>query len=118
MRPDLLAQLRDENEQLRETVRQLQEVLVPARSFCARLGLTRQEDILFRHLASREIATQRSILLALYSDRADDPPGWNIVSVMICKMRPKLRPHGISIELVWGVGYRLTGHEKIVAEAG
>lgn len=44
-------------------------------------------------------------------------PAWGeeqeikIVDVFVCKLRKKLKGLGVSIETVWGRGYRLSQHE-------
>ena len=39
-----------------------------------------------------------------------------IIDVQICKMRRKLTPIGISIETVWGEGYRLAGDARQIID--
>lgn len=34
--------------------------------------------------------------------------GCKIIDVFICKLRAKLRPHGLEIATIWGRGYELT----------
>jgi hypothetical protein len=47
------------------------------------------------------------MMSALYSG-TDDRATPKILDVIMCKMRTKLRPHGITVETVWGRGYRLS----------
>ena len=47
------------------------------------------------------------IYFALYGDVSDQPEP-KIIDVFICKIRAKLRPHGIKIDTVWGYGYEMT----------
>lgn len=123
---DLEDRQQAEIDMLRERIRQLEDVLMPA---TARVRiewrLTPSEARVFSHLTTREVATKQSIMLAIYSDRLDEPE-IKIVDVFICKMRKKLLPFGVVIETVWGIGYALksrtdfcevsTAH-KISAEA-
>ncbi len=107
-------QLREENEMLRERVRQLESELVPAHfSFPVKYRLTGSEAVVLRRLMATEVASPRSIILALYSDRSEDYPEPSIVNVWICKIRKKLRPFGISIQNIWGEGYRLENRHLI-----
>ncbi len=109
MTDKIVARLRDEIELLQEQVRQLQAVLVNDEiDIPCWYGLTAKEERLYRHLMSRRIVTDESILQALYSG-ADDFPVSHIVNVWICKLRRKLRPHGIKIVTHWGRGYSLEG---------
>jgi len=52
------------------------------------------------------VLTRAAMMSALYgSDEWATP---KIIDVLVCKMRTRLKPHGIEIETVWGRGYRLT----------
>lgn len=98
---------------LRERIRQLEEVLAPsAVPVPVEFGLTGSEARVFAHLASRDIATKQSLMMALYSDRADIEPEPKIVDVFVCKMRKKLARYGVTIETVWGQGYRLLSRHE------
>lgn len=70
------------------------------------IGLTGKEEQMLRALVSRERCTKAFLLEAIYAF-SEDPPGIKIIDVFICKLRAKLRPHGISIATIWGVGYEL-----------
>ncbi len=107
--------LREENDLLRERVKQLESVLAPdVFVFPVKYRLTGSEMVVVRRLMATEIASPQSIILALYGNRADYPePG--IVNVWICKIRKKLKPFGINIQNVWGQGYRLENRNLITA---
>ncbi|NEI60938.1 helix-turn-helix domain-containing protein [Rhizobium leguminosarum] len=107
MDDDLLDLQRDRIEFLEERIRQLEEALMPSSVMVpVEYQLTSLESRVFAHLASREFGTKQSIMMALYSDRAEEPE-IKIVDVFVCKMRRKLRPFGVKIETIWGLGYRL-----------
>nr|WP_246713314.1 helix-turn-helix domain-containing protein [Rhizobium sp. BK112] len=76
--------------------------------------LTAQEARVFAHLASRDFGTKQSIMMALYSDRAEEPE-IKIVDVFVCKLRKKLSRFGVRIETIWGQGYRLARQPNEVA---
>lgn len=81
-------------------------------------GLTGNETRLFGALMARELLTKEAAMTALYRDvGADDEPEIRIIDVMVCKMRPKLKPFGIEIVTRWGVGYQLTADVKAGARA-
>lgn len=103
------ARLRAEVETLQEHVRQLRAVLVPDMQIPEAFRLTPSERRVLAHLASREVATYESIMMALYSDRPNDYREENTARVFISKIRSKLAPHGVFIRSVWGRGYRLEG---------
>lgn len=104
---DLVAAQQREIETLRERIRQLEQELCPPRPTPVEWGLTGQEAAVYNHLASRPQASKRSIMQALYSDRAGDEPAEKIIDVFVCKMRRKLKPFGVEIRTVWGQGYAL-----------
>jgi len=75
--------------------------------------LTINEARIFGVLMARELGTKQALMAALYGDRtADEEPMAKIVDVFVCKARAKLRPFGVSIETVWGQGYRLDQDTK------
>lgn len=97
---------------LRERVRQLEEALVPASiAVPLEFGLTGAEARVFAHLASRDVATKQSLMLALYGDRPDEPE-IKIVDVFVCKLRKKVARFGVNIETIWGQGYRLANRHE------
>lgn len=60
--------------------------------------------------------SKSAILDHLYFDRPDDPPEQKIIDVYICKLRTALAPFGVTIETVWGLGYRiLDGRDALTA---
>jgi two-component system cell cycle response regulator CtrA len=72
------------------------------------LGLTKKEACVFGLIVKRPgLCTYPVLYDALYSMR-DDPPGDDLVRVYCCKVRAKLRPHGIEIGTMWGQGYFIT----------
>ena len=79
--------------------------------------LTYNERMLLGLLMRRHRATKDQMMTMLYADRPDEEPDSKILDVMICKMRKKLRPHGVEIRTILGAGYELpsTSREKIKA---
>lgn len=108
--------LREENDELREHIRQLTEQLASTKfAFPRDLGLTPTQEVVLRHLLTRDVITRRSTMLLLYSDRADDVLGENNIDVHISRIRQKLGPSGIQIENVWGRGWRVVNREAVAA---
>lgn len=74
-------------------------------------GLTRTETLILEALvAGRHRFTPMSALVdAVYADRPDGGPmdPSKIIRVVISRMRPRLSTLGWTVELRWGVGYRL-----------
>lgn len=99
-----LDDVREENETLRERIRQLETLLAPVVVLPPEWGLSRNETLIFRVLLGREMATKDQMMAILYGDRADEPPDPKILSVFIFKMRKKLKPFDINIRTFWGSG--------------
>ena len=112
---DLAARLEaveDENDLLRERVKQLEEVLGFRFLPPAIWGLTGSEAAVVGCLLARDLATKEALHLATQRSGADEPSEPKIVDVYICKVRKKLRRFGIEITTRWGVGYELTPEMK------
>lgn len=113
---DELRSLREENESLRERVRQMRDELASPDLVVPRaLRLTPSEEIVFRHLLTRDLASRRSIAMALWSDRSGDEPDEVIISVHICRLRRKLRAERVTIENVWGRGWSIPDRTTVMA---
>jgi hypothetical protein len=77
----------------------------------AALGLTAVESrVLLELMAASSHVSRRGL-----HDAIGGKGKINNVDVIVCKLRQKLRPHGIEIITVWGIGYRLAGgaHDRI-----
>ncbi len=112
------ADLRAEVEELHETIRQIREAVAPAWVTMFPLGvyLTPAEQTVFRCLVGQEVATKEGLYLALTSDRPEPWPEPPIIDAHICNLRKKLRPRGVRIENVRGVGYRLIDRHRFRPE--
>jgi len=111
-----LAELRAENEQLREHIHYLEGLLKKGTdAIPPEWRLTGIEAKIYLALARGGLVSKEQILESAYYDRADDPPEIKIVDVFICKLRKKLKPYGVQITTIWGVGYRL---EQAQADGG
>lgn len=115
LRDDLVVALEAENEQLREKILALEEMLGLRLEVPLVLGLTSHEAKLFGFLLKREIATKEQAMHALYGHLPNSDVEIKIVDVFVCKARKKLKPHGIEIETVWGRGYRIPPSSKAIA---
>ncbi|TFF20800.1 helix-turn-helix domain-containing protein [Jiella endophytica] len=76
-------------------------------------GLTRAETIIVQVLARSGFAAPETLFAALWGAewRASDPH--NMLRAHLSRLRPKIRPHGLSIRATRGLGYRLTGREHL-----
>lgn len=103
-----VAKLMEENDTLRERVRQLMTELGETQAPLPReWQLTRTEEALMRALIAREVASRDFIMHFLYCVKPEDAPEPKIIDVLVCRLRPKLKPFGIEIATVWGRGYSL-----------
>jgi hypothetical protein len=69
--------------------------------------LTRTDRLLLGILIRHRRATRDQLMTALLCHRADDEPCAKIFDTYICKIRKKLKPHGIEIKTVWCAGYEI-----------
>lgn len=103
--------LRDENETLREQIRQYQEALAPRALLPKSWRLTGKQETLLRALRAvgPNVLHHERAMLALY-DMWEDAPDQKILDIMICHIRRKLMEAQaqIRIETVWGRGWRMT----------
>lgn len=106
----LEARLRDECETLRERVRQLEELLVPAVHVPLEWRLAKQEARLFAALTTREWVRHEALDAAIRL--GSDGDGGRIVPVIAMRLRRKTARFGVVIETVWGEGYRLVDRER------
>lgn len=110
-----LQDLLDENDELKERVRQLTDRLRGSNNeraiFVDGLRMTATEAILLGVLYHRPHPCKDDLYTAAWGDH-DCPPDDGIVSTLICKMRPKLRRYGMEIKTVWGVGYEMDAPSK------
>jgi len=108
---DPAAALREENDALREEIRQLKEALAPTAILSRAWRLSKMEERLLRAIRAvgPNLLHHERAMLILYG-MWEDMPEQKILDVMICHIRRKLM-HAqaqIRIETVWGRGWRMT----------
>lgn len=116
LRDELVQRLERENDELRERVRVLEELVGIRIDVPLVFGLTAHEAVLFGLLLRRDLVTKEMAMVGLYGDRPDLDPEIKIIDVYICKARKKLKGFGVEIETVWGRGYRLSAASKAIAQ--
>src|SRR5262249_26416538 len=90
------------------------ERLIGMRTVPPRLwGLTRREADVLGILLRRQVMTHAQLFEAIWG--GDSDRGIKIVEVVVCKLRAKLRPHGIAIRTEHGVGYFVPPASKATA---
>jgi len=116
LRDGLVIKLETENEELRERVRILEDMLGMTFDAPLQLGLTEKEAKVLGLLTKVDMATKDAIMFHIYADRPNEVPEIKVVDVFVCKVRQKLKPYDISIQTIWGRGYRLTTQDKAKLE--
>lgn len=94
-----------ENERLRDELDALKESV--GLHFVAPIEwrLTGSETKVFGRLLKAGVATKDAIMATLYRDAGKDEAEIKIVDVLVCKLRKKLKPFGLEITTVRGLGY-------------
>ena len=115
LRDDFIDTLENENEMLRERVRQLEAMVGISFESPPIFALTRAEAIIFGCLMKIKLATREHLMMAIYQDRQQDEAEIKIVDVWVCKIRRKLKPFDIQIQNQWGQGYFLSADMKVKA---
>ena len=101
-----IARLREASEEQAETIRQLREALTPAFTMPQAWALTEAQWRYFRTLLARNFISKDGLMTALYAGQPDYP-GRKVLDVLLYQIRRKLTRFGVTIESVWGQGYRL-----------
>ena len=106
---DEVVELRREVQALRDTLEAMRSSLEsePGLKLIQIAHLTRAERLLLGILIRRRRATRDQLMTALYCHRPDTEPCAKIIDTYICKIRKKLKPHGIEIKTVWCAGYEI-----------
>lgn len=107
----VVKRLRDENEELHERLRQMQQVLTPPFIAPYEWHLTKYETKVLSSLLSAKFISKERLFVSLYSDY-NDPPTDNNLRVLVSKLRKKLSPFGVVIKFIWGRGYFLEDLEQ------
>jgi two-component system cell cycle response regulator CtrA len=103
-----LRALEAENERLQDRILVLEDLLGIGMEWPLFLGLTPHEGKVLGALMRREVQSKEGLLLALYGNRPDgDMPEIKIIDVFICTLRKKLTRFGVTVDTLWGQGYRL-----------
>lgn len=109
LKDQLIATLEEENDTLREQVRQLEQIAYNTEWVCpVELCLTPTEARLVAALMTRELCTTEHLHLATSRDGLEAETDRKIVDVFVCKARKKLEPFGIKIHTHWGLGYSMS----------
>lgn len=101
--------LLEENDALRQRVRELEDLTIGRFEFPEAWGLRRTATRLLSALMGAEHLTHEQLVAALYPD---GDRGRNAVAAQIMILRRKLAPRGILVETLFGVGFRIPEADK------
>jgi DNA-binding winged helix-turn-helix (wHTH) protein len=104
-----------ETARLRDRVEELERLLGMRPVLPRMWGLTGREADVLGILLRRQVMTHAQLFEAIWG--GDSDCSVKIVEVMVCKLRAKLRPHGIAIRTEHGVGYFVPSDSKAKARA-
>ena len=103
-------------DELAERVRQLEAELYNTSWEAPReIGLTRMEARMVSAMVARDRTCTQAFLILATRDCAgtkEDYPGSNLIDAKLCHIRRKLKPFGLAIETIWGVGFKLTPESR------
>lgn len=104
---------RDQRSRLHGTLLEQDETL---RFMCSRLfKVTRLQAAILATLLKRAEVTKAQLHIVIEQNRPSanrDETDPKMVDVLICHLRKKLKPHGVAIETVWGIGYLISPTER------
>jgi DNA-binding response OmpR family regulator len=113
-----IVHLREQLEQKEARIAELERLIADQQiAFPPEWDLTRIQTRILRFLLKRNFANREQIHAFLYADRDDGGPELENVRVHICLLRKKLKPHGVNISWLVGMGYRLDDDTKELIRA-
>ena len=104
-----------ETARLRDRVEELERLLGMHPVLPRLWRLTGREADVLGILLRRQVMTHTQLFEAIWG--GDSDRSIKIVEVVVCKLRAKLRPHGIAIRTEHGVGYFIPPESKATARA-
>lgn len=107
-----IERLRDENETLRETVRQLRARLSERLEFDPMWKLTPTEQRILCCFLRNGYVTRGAIVDVVYSDEANIP-GSRVIDVHLHNIRRKLCTLGMTFRNVYGAGWELSEVDRL-----
>ena len=115
----VIKKLMEENDTLRERIRQLEDICSEPKPLPRRLGLSKREDEIVRMLLVRGAASHEFMRVVMYGE---DERSRDLAKVFVCKARDKLRKFGIVVGTRWGWGYEMPEESRaklraMIAEA-
>lgn len=104
--------LEAENCRLKDRIQELEGLLSEPDEFVP-IKMSQTHKRLLGLFRKRRLVTKDFAFSALYGSRPEcDQPEIKIVDVMVCKLRKRLEPYGITIETQWGIGYYISEESR------
>jgi DNA-binding response OmpR family regulator len=112
-----LVTLRNRVDDLEFELRELRSTVSSEAALFASWGLTGRQATVLSALyhAPGGYLSKQGIYRKLYHGCAD--VGEQIIKILVCHVRRKLKAHGVEIENVFGQGYRLTAEGRAVIKS-
>lgn len=112
--------LMDENETLKERVRQLEELLVFDKGWRppAEWRLSKSESLIMGLLVSRNLVTRDACMAVIYGADGREPASESILGVWVARIRDKVKPFGVSVKTRWGQGFYLEPSVRAALQVG
>lgn len=110
----LIKQIRnmtDQLEEAKEKIRMLQKEISYDESCPHWLNLTASEWETLSIILKRGVGRRETIMMMLFGNN-QNPPGAAIIDVFVNRIRKKLKPYNISIDAVWGEGFKISPDGK------
>jgi two-component system cell cycle response regulator CtrA len=101
--------LEEENRQLRDAMRCTETARFPAK-----WNLSPGEKRVLTSLIGAQGGFRSNEVLFAAARRWDSTGSGNLVSVIVCRLRQKLKPFGITIHTVHGEGYKIDPESKAI----
>jgi hypothetical protein len=85
--------------------------------------ITAQQAAVFATLLTRNEAKKEQLLAAVQHQRTSksslpndmEEPQLKLIDVVVCNLRKRIKPHGITIETMWGSGYQISRANRELA---
>lgn len=102
---------------LEEENRQLRDLLAPSFTFPAHWDLSVQQTAFLATLYGRDGGVSYDALRAAVIGGVSDAKCESYISAIACKVRKKVRPHGVIIRTLWAFGFALPAESRHVIAA-
>lgn len=100
-----------------ERIRQLEDEQGLGFRVHPRHNFTSMEEAMLGILVSSRDVVSRDKMFSIMYGTHNDPPEPKIFDVMMCRIRRKLRTHGVEVMTVWGRGWYMEPEDRAKIDA-